>query len=190
MAKELMRTPVVEVRWCKLLGEARPNKFEPTKPPTWSVEVLLDNDNPEHMAFCELIESKYDELHPNKKKHSHWLPIKPDKDQPRKRQVCRMNLKEFTFRDGNKSEGPTVFDEKGRFWDQQKLIGNGSKMRVGFTIYAWEGPTGCGLSLEPKAAQVVEWMAAPEGVEGPKTAADWGFESTPEADKESSAIPF
>lgn len=183
MAKELMRTPIVEVRWCKLLGEARPNKFEPSKPPTWEIEILLDNDNPEHMAWCEEIESKFDELHPNEKKSANWLPIKPDKEAPRKRQSCRMKLKQFTFKDGNTSEGPTVFNKNGSIWPDTKLIGNGSKMRIGFEIYPWKGPSGAGLSLQPRAAQVIEWLAAPETV-GRTTASDFGFDSTKEADEE------
>lgn len=185
-----MRTPVVEVQWCKLLGAARPNKFEPNKPPTWEIEILLDNDNPEHMAWCEEIESKFAELHPNEKKSANWLPIRPDKEQPRKRQSCRMKLKEFTFNDGNKSEGPTVFNKDGTIWPETQLIGNGSKMRIGFEIYPWKGPSGAGMSLQPRAAQVVEWVAAPEGAGIPTTASDFGFESTKEADEEVKAAAF
>ena len=182
MAKELMRTPVVEVQWCKLLGDARPNKFEPSKPPTWEIEILLDNDNPEHMAWCEEIEGKFEELLPGERKSANWLPIKPDKEQPRKRQSCRMKLKQFTFKDGGTSEGPTVFDKDGNLWDHKQLIGNGSKMRIGFDIYAWKGPSGAGMSLQPRAAQVVEWLAAPEGTGQRTTASDFGFNSTKAAD--------
>ena len=189
VARELMRTPEVEVRWCKLLGEARPNKFEPTKPPTWEIEVLLENDNPDHMAFCEMIEAKFDELHPGEKKSAHWLPIKPDKDEPRKRQSCRLKLKEFTFKDGNKSEGPTIFDEYGKPWPQQQQIGNGSTMRIGFTIYAWKGPSGAGLSLEPRAGQVIKWIAAPDTTQ-PTSAADFGFETKPAPTGNEAPLPF
>jgi len=189
MASDLLRTPVAEVRWCKLLGDARTNKFEPsTKPPTWEIEIVLDNDNPEHMAFCEFIEAQYEVIHGAEKKHAHWLPIKPDKEQPRKRQACRFKLSQFTFKDGNKSEGPVVYDEKGRYWPEEKLIGNGSKMRIGFDIYGWKSPTGCGMTLQPKGAQVVEWLAAPD--KKPTTAADFGFDVSPEAEAENSAIPF
>lgn len=183
-----MRTPEVEVRWCKLLGQARPNKFDPSKPPTWEIEILLDNDNPEHVAFCDLIEGKFDELHPDQKKAAHWLPIKPDKEQPRKRMSCRMKLTEFTFRDGNKSEGPTIFDEYGKPWPEEKLIGNGSTMVIGFSIYAWKAPSGAGLSLEPRAAQVKSWIAAPTS--NPTSAEDFGFETKPEPAAEPSSLPF
>ena len=171
-----------------MLGEARANKFEPTKSPTWEIEILLENDNPEHMSWCESIEAQFDVVHPGEKKSAYWLPIKPDKEQPRKRQSCRFKLTEFTFKDGNKSEGPVVYDEKGRYWPEEKLIGNGSKMRIGFDIYGWKSPTGAGMTLQPKGAQVVEWLAAPD--KKATTAADFGFDVTPEAEAESSAIPF
>ena len=180
MARDLKKTPLVEVRWCGLEKEPKKNRFEPTKPATWEVEILLENDNKEHMAWCEEVEALFDELHQNKKKSANWLPIKPDKEQPRKRQACRMKLKQWV-RNGVASEGPTVFDDKGLMWDSRKAIGNGSKMIIGYDVWAWEGPTGAGLSLQPRAAQVVEHMAF-EGGGGGTTASDFGFASTPEAD--------
>ena len=178
-----MRTPVVEVQWCKLLGEPRINKFEPKKPPTWSIEIVLDNSNPEHMDWVETIENKYDELLPGKKKSAHWCPVKPHKDEPRKKMTCRFKLPQFTFKDGNTSEGPTVFNKDGSLWPEKQLIGNGSKMRIGFDIWAWggESTTGAGLTLQCRAAQVVEWIAAPDSVSR-TTATDFGFDSTKEAD--------
>ena len=128
MAKELMRTPVVEVQWCKLLGEPRINKFEPKKPPTWSIEIILDNSNPEHMDWVETIENKFDELHPGKKKSAHWCPVKPHKDEPRKKMTCRFKLPQFTFKDGNTTEAPTVFNKDGSFWPETQLIGNGKNI--------------------------------------------------------------
>ena len=183
MAKELMRTPVVEVQWCKLLGEPRINKFEPKKPPTWSIDIVLDNSNPEHMAWVEEIENKFDELLPGKKKSAHWCPVKPHKDEPRKKMTCKFKLPQFTFKDGNTSEGPTVFDKEGMRWDEKKLIGNGSKMLIGYDIYAWgaESKTGAGLTLQCRAAQVKEWLAAPDNLR--VTATDFGFDSTKAADE-------
>ena len=181
MAKDLKRTPLVEVRWCGLEKEPKKNKFEPTKPATWEVEILLENDNKEHMAWCEEVEALFDQLHPGKKKSANWLPIRPDKDQPRKRQQCRMKLKQW-IRDGVASEGPTVFDAKGHQWDGRKAIGNGSKMIIGYDVFAWEGPSGAGLSLQPRAAQVVEHMAFEGASGGGVTASDFGFASSPEAD--------
>ena len=182
MARTLPKTPLVEVRWCGLEKEPKKNKFEPDKPRTWEIEILLENDNKEHMAWCEEVEALFDELHQGKKKAANWLPIKPDKEQPRKRQVCRMKLKEWIDKNTQQpSEGPTVFDGKGLMWDSATAIGNGSKMIVGYDVFAWEGPSGAGLSLQPRAAQVIEHMAYEGGSIG-TTASDFGFSSSKEAD--------
>ena len=179
MARNVRRTPVVEVRWCGLEKDPKKNQFEPTKPRTWEVEILLENDNPKHMAWCEEIEALFDEVHQGKKKSANWLPIKPDKEQPRKRQVCRMKLKEWVNDNGVCSEGPTVFDKSGQMWDKTKAIGNGSTMIIGYDVFGWNTSSGSGLSLQPLAAQVIEHVAyESSGV----TASDFGFESTPEAD--------
>ena len=185
MASELLRTPIVEVRWCQLLGNARDNKFDPTKNPTWEIEIILENDNPLHVAWCEYIEAQYEELHPGEKKHTHWLPIKPDKEKPKERQMCRFKLPQFTYKDGNKSEGPVVYDDKGGYWPADKQIGNYSKMRIGFDIYGWKAPTGAGMTLQPKGAQVGEWLAP--AITKPTSAADFGFEVAPETEAK---IPF
>ena len=180
MAKDLSKTPLVEVRWCGLEKEPKKNRFEPDKPATWEVEILLENDNKEHMAWCDEIESLFDQLHQGKNKAANWLPIRQDKEQPRKRQACRMKLKQWV-KNGVASEGPTVFDSKGLRWNPATAIGNGSKMIIGYDVWAWDGPMGAGLSLQPRAAQVVEHMAF-EGAATGITATDYGFASSPEAD--------
>lgn len=153
---ELLKTPLAEVRWCKLVGDARPNKFDPSKPPGWSVEIVLDNDNKTHMAWVEAMEAKYEELHGELKKNANWLPISPDKDEPRKRTVAKFKVPQFTRKDGSVSEGPTLFDAKRNPWPHDQLIGNGSKMIIAFDIYAWKGPTGGGMTFQPRMAQVVD----------------------------------
>ena len=184
MATELLRTPVLEVRWCQLLGDARDNKFDPTKPPTWQIKAVAPSSNAEAVSCVEALEGKFEELHPGEKKHTHWLPIKPDKEDPTI-QLITFKLSQFTYKDGNKSEGPVVYDAQGNHWPADKQIGNGSKMRIGFDIYAWKAPTGCGLTFQPRAAQVVEWLAAP--ITKPTSAADFGFEVAPATE---SKIPF
>lgn len=188
MATELMRSPVGEVRWNQLLGKARPNKFEPTKKPTWEIELLLDKKDSEHMAWAEMISSKYEEFHPGEKKHTYWLPIKPDKEKPEELLTVRFKLFELTYKDGNKSEGPIVYDKDGHIWPADKEIGNYSKMRIGFDIYGWKGPTGSGLMLQPKGAQVLEWLAAP--TKAATTAADFGFDVATPGEASNCGIPF
>jgi hypothetical protein len=43
-------------------------------------------------------------------------------------------------------------------WDQTCELANGSKVVIAFTIYGWQSPTGCGLTLEPKACMVVDYI--------------------------------
>ena len=75
--------------------------------------------------------------------------------------MYRLKLKQFTFKDSGTTR-PEVFDKDGNLWDHKQLISNGSKMRIGFDIYAWKGPAvrACPAT---RAAQVVEWLAAPGG---------------------------
>ena len=181
--KVLKQTPVVELQWCKLLGDPRP-AYEPEKPPEWSIEILLDNDNEEHMKWVDEVEQEFIAHHgEGAKKSANWCPVKPFKEDPRKRMSCRLKLKQFDLRGGGKSEGPTVYDENGGFWDHNKLIGNGSKGQLSYTIYAWgqNSSTGRGISLEVRGAQVLEWLAAPEKLQA-VTASDHGFKSTKEND--------
>ena len=84
---QLLFTPLAECRWCKLLGEARENKFDPTKRPTWSVELVLKNSDPDHIAWIEEMEGKFTFAHgESAKKSNNWIPVKPDKEK------CKMRL--------------------------------------------------------------------------------------------------
>jgi hypothetical protein len=155
MAKELYVTPLAEVRWCKLVGNARPNTFDPGKPNQWTAELVLDNANKTHSAWLVEMEDQYETLHGSKKKHKAAFPWAPDKEDDTKT-VVRFKLNEFKRKDGSVSEGPTIFDSRKNPWPADKEIGNGSKVIVAFSIYAWEGPTGCGLTFQPLKAQVVD----------------------------------
>ena len=59
MAKELYVTPLAEVRWCKLVGNARPNTFDPSKPNQWTAELVLDNANKTHSAWLVEMEDQH-----------------------------------------------------------------------------------------------------------------------------------
>ena len=155
MAKELYVTPLAEVRRCKLVGPARPNTFDPSKPDQWTAELVLDNANKTHAAWLVEMEDQYETLHGQKKKHSAAFPWKADKEDDTKT-VVKFKLNQFKRKDGSVSEGPTLFDSRKNPWPADKEIGNGSKIIVAFSIYAWEGPTGCGLTFQPLKAQVVD----------------------------------
>jgi hypothetical protein len=153
---ELLKTPLAEVRWCKLVGPARDNKFDPSKPSFWSTDLVLENDNKTHREWVEAMEAKYEELHGDTRKSNNWLPIVPDKDEPQSKSIAKFKLNEFTRKDGTTSEGPTLFDSKRNPWPDTQLIGNGSKLIIAFEIWAWKSPSGGGLSFQPRMAQVVD----------------------------------
>ena len=159
---QLLMTPLAECRWCKLLNEARENKFDPTKRPTWSVELVLKNSDPDHIAWIEAMESKFTELHgESAKKSNNWIPVKPDKEKPREISVATFKLPQFPSK-GVKpaSEGPIVFDSNNNPWNPSNMIGNGSKIVIAFDIYAWPNRgTGAGMTFQPRQVQVVEYVA-------------------------------
>lgn len=159
MAKELLKTPLAEIRWCKLL-EAR-KQFDETKPLAYSCELLLDNDNTEHQAWLAAMEDQYAEIHGNTKKSVHAFPWGPDKEKPKERTVVKFKLPEFTRKDGTKSEGPTLMDSRKTPWDRSVEIGNGSKVIIAFDIYGWQSPTGNGMTFQPRAAMIVDLVEAP-----------------------------
>ena len=160
---DLLKTPLAEVRWCKLVGDPHP-AYDATKPPEWSVDVVLDSKNPEHQDFIDSLEEHYLQEHGKKsKKSQYYLPIAPDKDNP-DLMLFKMKTKCFTRKDGTSSEGPTIIDSNRNPWNG-KLIGNGSKMIVAFDWYAWSGAAGCGLTAQPHMAMVVdlvEYNAGPK----------------------------
>lgn len=160
---ELFATPVLEIRWAKVVGDPEPNKWEPTKPPTWSIEALIDPQNPEHMQWVASAEDHFAQFHGDQgKKSVNWLAIGPDKED-RTRLVAKFKMPQFTRKDGTTSPGPTVMDARKQPWPHNKLIGNGSKARIGYTVYAWKTPTGQGITMQPTHVQIIELIEYSSG---------------------------
>jgi hypothetical protein len=158
MAKELLKTPLATVRWCKLVGPARPNTFDPSKPDSWSTDLILDNKDKSHMAWLMEMEAQYAAIHGEARMASHafpWSEGKKDSEDDGKT-IVKFKVPEFTRKDGTKSEGPTLFDAAKNPWDHKKMVGNGSKLIIAFDIYGWKSPSGCGMTFQPRFAQVVE----------------------------------
>jgi len=154
MAAEYIKTPLVEVRWCKLVGEPHP-AYDRSKPDEWSVDVVLDQRNPEHQTFIESLEQAYVEEHGKSSKRSqYYLPLKPDKDD-KNLMILSMKSRCFVRKDGTKSPGPTIIDSNRNPWGG-KMIGNGSKMIIAFDWYVWSGTAGNGLTPQPQMAMVVD----------------------------------
>lgn len=155
MAADILYTPVAEARWVHLITP-RP-QLDASKPPAWSCDLLLRQDNPEHAEFLARLEAVYVDLHGSKKRRSDkGTPWKPDKADPTI-MVVKFKTQQFTRRDGTEAPGPRIIDASRQPWDGA-AIGNGSQLRLSFVVYPWERAEGTGISLQPRAAQVVEFI--------------------------------
>jgi hypothetical protein len=160
MPREIIVSPRGEAVWAKVLGE--PVAYE-DNPKAWSVSLLLDPSDPETIAFVERIESVFEEFHgPKSKVASNGWPfgdetMKDEKGRPVPTGKVKFNFKrkQETARGGVK-DGPLVVDSKKNLWPTDMLIGNGSSIKVAFSPWKWEGPSGKGMSLELESVQVLD----------------------------------
>ena len=160
MASDIFFSPVAPARWCFLIA-ARP-QLDESKPKAWTVELVLSDDNPKHQAFLLMLKQRFTDVHGTVKKHSDkGQPWKPDKADPTKT-VVKFKTLEFVREDGSKAAGPQIIDSKRQPWDGSG-IGNGSELIIKFELSAWDRKQeGCGLSLHPKAVQVVQFVPREE----------------------------
>lgn len=118
--------------------------------------MLLDGRDKNVIAWTEMMEQKFYELHgTTAKKNTYWFNCQPDKDDSAKL-VVKFKLPEFKRDDGTSSAGPTVMDSKRNPWPVSTEIGNGSKAIIAFSIYAWNNKAGAGMTLQPMKMQVVD----------------------------------
>jgi hypothetical protein len=152
MASEIIYSPLAPVRWAHLINARE--TLDPSKPKAWTCELLLSQMDPKHVAFVERLDQLFNDTHGSKKRRSDkGQPWKQDKDDSTIT-VVKFKATEFVRDDGSKAAGPRIIDSRKQPWDGQ-AIGNGSKVILAFTCYGWERPEGTGLSLQPKAVQVV-----------------------------------
>lgn len=179
MASEIYFSCAAPARWVHLIT-AR-TQIDESKPRAWTCELVLSNDNPKHKAFLAKLDQIFIDTHGSKAKRSDkGQPWKADKDDPTKT-VVKFKALESVREDGSKASGPQIIDAKRQPWDGS-AIGNGSELIIKFSTYGWTRAEGVGLSLQPKAAQVVAFVPrenedATEGfeeVEGGYAVADAG----------------
>ena len=154
MAKEHFLTPACSVRWAKLITPEL--GLDRDKPPAWSCDLVLDNANPEHVKFLDSLKAQNKLAHGNAKL-STKTPWKPDKEYPDIATIVRFKMPQFTRKDGTVSDGPRIVDAKKHPWDGS-AIGNDSVIRISFTIYAWSAVDGAGITLQPAAVQVLQFV--------------------------------
>ena len=152
MASETFYSPKAPVRYVHLIhaDEYKGKWF-------YSVEMILDDSNTAHKSFLARLETEFSAEHGAKKKRApHGAPWAPIDGQPGKTRV-RFKTNRFQNDDGTFTKGPRLVDAKKQPWNGAE-IGSGSEMIVGFTIRGWDGEEGCGITLLPKAAQVVAYV--------------------------------
>ena len=133
-------------RWCSALATQL------------STDLLLPNSDEKAQSFLLAMEDQFIALHGSRKRRAEkGFPWKPDKEQPSEITVVRFKVPQFQRRDGSLSEGPRIVDAKKQPWDGA-AIGNGSKVVVAFDIYDWDGENGCGMTFQPRAVQVVQFV--------------------------------
>ena len=158
-ANEILISPRVELEYAKVLGQ--PHGFEgSTEDRNWSVNGLLDDQDPLCEQLIEKIKEKYLEVHGKKKPHQHGLPFKPHTDKDGNatgKMRFTFKRKEFAY-NGEPNTPPIVVDSTGvNKWPKEMLIGNGSKGLVKFHIYGWGvGKASPGVGLELRSIQVQE----------------------------------
>ena len=156
MATEIFYSTQAEVRWAHLV-EPRA-QMDPEKPLAWSVDLLLPRAEPTSVGFLETLERQFVEAHGSKKRRSDkGEPWKPDKEQPSQLMVVKFKAQQLTRRDGSQAPGPRLIDARKQPWNGA-AIGNGSRVVIAYVIHAWDRPEGVGITLIPRAAQVVHYV--------------------------------
>jgi hypothetical protein len=159
MAKELLTTPLGELKWARVIEPDEP--MEAGKSRAWSIDLVLSNDAPECLALMTKIEELQQTANgAGAKLDKNAWPFKDELDQnnqPTGRTVFRFKRNE-TSKKGNLISPPEVVDSKRKPWPTNELIGNGSTGKVAYSFYGWDSPTvrgAKGLSLWLEMVQII-----------------------------------
>ncbi len=162
MAKELLVTPLGELKWAKVFEPEDPR--DEGKSRVWSIDLVLDNESPDCLALMTKIEELQQTANgAGAKIDKKGWPFKDELDQneqPTGRTVFRFKRNE-TSKKGNTISPPVIVDAKRKAWPADGLIGNGSKGKVAYSFYGWDSPTtrgAKGLSLWLEMVQVIDFV--------------------------------
>lgn len=158
MAREIIVTPLGTAEWAKIIepGDA----YEEGNPPEWTLDLVLDPGKvAAHYDFIAQIETWFSELHGARARVAErgW-PFRDHLDADKKPDgLTTVRFKRNTIsKKGNAVPAPVIVDAKKKPWNRELLIGNGSKVKVGFTYYGWERKGQFGISLDLAAVQVID----------------------------------
>jgi len=157
VAKELHKTPPAPCRWAKILDPNGYKAYDESKPKEWSIELMLSSKDPDHFTFVEEAETLFDKNHPGERKGMYWWPGKEGDGDDKGLTLVRFKSTLRQFKDGNFTKPPVVLDKDEKPWPADKLIGNGSIVRVAFNVYAWKSSMmGAGMTFQPLYVMVME----------------------------------
>ena len=154
----MLTTPVGQAYWAKCF-EPEEDRFDEGKPRCWSISWALDEHDPDTLGLMQTIEEEFYRINGEGAKPSKnaW-PFKEQTD----RDGNYTGLMEFRFKKNETTkkgivlQAPTVYDSRKNLWPAGVLIGNGSKVKVAFSIWGWEDKFGKkGVSLSFEALQVL-----------------------------------
>ena len=144
------------MRWAHLITPR--HQLDKAKPLAWTCDLLLPSNDQQAQSFLLAMEDQFIALHGSRKRRAEkGFPWKADRERPSEITVLRFKVPQFLRRDGSLSEGPRIVDAKKQPWGGA-AIGNGSKLIVAFDIYDWDGENGCGMTFQPRAIQVVDYI--------------------------------
>ena len=158
-ANNIMITPEGGLEWCKALGQPRGYQGSDDDR-EWSSILVLPQESAE--MLISILREEYMEYHGKKKPAQYGLPWKKHTDADGNetgKTSFSFKRKEFAY-NNEPNTPPLVVDASGtNKWPASKLIGNGSTGKVRFHSYPWSGKSGCGMTLELRAIQVLQHKA-------------------------------
>lgn len=159
MARELIVSPKGKALWAKVFDAT---SFEDEGEKSWSVSLLLDPQDPEAVAFLEKIDEIFKGYHGTKCRVAKYgMPYRMEKTVIDGQEVetgnveVRFKRNERARKTGTVYEAPVIVDAKKNPWPKDKLIGNGSSIRVAFGHYDWD-ISGKGITLRLEMVQVLD----------------------------------
>jgi hypothetical protein len=120
----------------------------------WSIGLQASTQEDDANTFVDFLHNEFRTLNPGLKPGKNGLPFYEARDDVgRSLGLWRFNFSRRQLRgNGSPNVPPFVEDAAGNLWPSDVLIGNGSIVKVAFTIWRWnpngEGGPGIGLELE------------------------------------------
>lgn len=139
--KQRFITPIGEAKWAWLHKPKAPFSGDPNKDPKFMIDVVFDLKDSAWTKWGSDLRAAANGLK---------LPIKKEMDE-NEQPTGRLFV---TFKT-NEKYPPGVFDKYNRHFPESVMIGNGSKVRVSYTLNRYEG-FGGGINLYLSAVQVVD----------------------------------